>query len=322
MIGLFGLSEILRNVLVLEASPEAPQVWARPTRRSSGSLWQRFVVGPVASVIGPALPLLWRRKWHALRSGTIGSFIGMLPGAGADIGAWVSLAASKRTSKTPEEYGQGSLDGISDATAANNSALAGAWVPALVFGIPGDSITAMVIGVLLMKNIQPGPEIFKTQGSLVYSVCFVFLLANLVLLPIGLLAIKIGGHVVRTPRRVLVPVILLCCVIGSYALDNDYFDVGVMLAMGLLGFLLERRQIPLGPIVLGLILGRPLEERFIQTLTSAGGSPAALLGFMPNAPHRWGATILAVICIAVWLTPAVTAALRRCKETDGSGASG
>jgi TctA family transporter len=84
-----------------------------------------------------------------------------------------------------------------------------------------------------------------------------------------------------------------------------------MLAMGLLGFLLERRQIPLGPIVLGLILGRPLEERFIQTLTSAGGSPAALFGFMPSAPHRWGATILAGLCILVWLTPIVTAALRR-----------
>ncbi len=319
MIGLFGLSEILRNVLVLEARPETVGAPAPSGRRSAGSLWQRFVVRPIASVIGPAVPLLWRRKWHALRSGAIGSFIGMLPGAGADIGAWVSLAASKRTSKTPEQYGRGSLEGVSDATAANNSALAGAWVPALVFGIPGDSITAMVIGVLLMKNIKPGPEIFQAQGSLVYSICFIFLLANLVLLPIGLLAIKIGGYVIRTPRRVLLPVILLCCVIGSYALENEYFDVGVMLAMGLLGFLLERRQIPLGPIVLGLILGRPLEERFIQTLTSSGGSPAALFGLMPNAPHRWGATILAVICILVWLTPAVLSVLRRRKSRPTTG---
>ena len=95
---------------------------------------------PIRSVFGPAIPLLWRRKWHALRSGVIGSVVGMLPGAGADIGAWVSLAASKRTSKTPDEYGRGSLEGVGDATAANNSALAGAWVPALVFGIPGDFV--------------------------------------------------------------------------------------------------------------------------------------------------------------------------------------
>jgi TctA family transporter len=311
MIGLFGLSEIFRNVLVLDKRRRTVQGSPPHGQDSAASRWQRLIIRPVATVIGPALPLLWRRKWHALRSGAIGSFIGMLPGAGADIGAWVSLAASKRTSKKPDEYGHGSLEGISDATAANNSALAGAWVPALVFGIPGDSITAMVIGVLLMKNIQPGPEIFTAQGSLVYSVCFIFLLANLVLLPVGLLAIKVGGHVVRTPRRVLLPVILLCCVIGSYALENEYFDIGVMLVMGLLGFVLERRQVPLGPIVLGLILGRPLEERFIQTLTSADGSPAALFGFMPNAPHRWGATVLAVLCILIWLAPVVAWVLSR-----------
>ncbi|MHC4177337.1 MAG: tripartite tricarboxylate transporter permease [Planctomycetota bacterium] len=306
MIGLFGVSEILRNVLTLETRGEAVQPPAPLEHRSTGNLWQRFLVAPIASVIGPALPLLWRRKWHALRSGTIGSFIGMLPGAGADIGAWVSLAVSKRTSKTPQQYGRGSLEGLSDATAANNSALAGAWVPALVFGIPGDSITAMVIGVLLMKNIQPGPEIFITQGSLVYSVCFIFLLANLVLLPIGLLAIKIGGYVIRTPRRLLLPVILLCCVIGAYALENEYFDVGVMLAMGLLGFLLERRQIPLGPVVLGIILGRPLEERFIQTLTASDGS---LLAFF----SRPIAAALGGICILLWLTPSLLALLRRGK---------
>lgn len=234
--------------------------------------------------------------------------IGMLPGAGADIGAWVSLAASKRFSKKPQQYGSGSVEGIADATGANNSALAGAWVPALVFGIPGDSITAIVIGVLLMKNVKPGPEIFEKQAALVYSVYVVFLLANLILIPIGFLAIKAGGYVVRVPRRVLLPVILLFCVIGSYAIGGSYFDVGVMLAMGILGFILERRQVPLGPVVLGIILGGPLEERFIQTLTGSDQGVGAFFS-------RPLAASLGVVCLLVWLGPPVWRAWRRSSST-------
>lgn len=305
MIGLFGVSEVFRNVLSADASPTSPQdeaTSADAARRSWG-LWIREAI---VSVFRTPLPLLWRRKWHALRSGMIGSLVGMLPGAGADIGAWVSLAASKRLSKTPEQYGQGSLEGIGDATGANSSSLAGAWVPALVFGIPGDSVTAIVIGVLLMKNIKPGPEIFEKQAVLVYSIFLIFFLANLVLLPIGFLAIKAGGYVVKIPRRVLLPVILLFCVIGSYAINGSYFDIGVMLLMGILGFLLERREIPLGPVVLGIILGGPLEERFIQTLSSSESAWNAFFS-------RPMAAALGAAAILVWLTPIVIrlARLRR-----------
>lgn len=316
MIGLFGVSEILRNVLVIDQQTGRPGTADLPAAERRGGILRRFLAAPIASVFGPALPLLWRRKWHALRSGVIGSVVGMLPGAGADIGAWVSLAASKRTSKTPEQYGHGSLEGIGDATAANNSALAGAWIPALVFGIPGDSITAIVIGVLLMKNVTPGSALFSPENPqfhLVYSIYLMFLLANLFLIPIGLLAIKIGGYVVRVPRRVLLPVILLFCVIGSFAINANTFDVGIMLAMGVLGFVLERRRIPLGPVVLGIILGGPLEERFIQTLSKPGASPASFFGFMPDGKFRVVAMLLGVMCVLVWLAPPLLAILRRMK---------
>src|SRR5690606_19096200 len=131
-------------------------------------------------------------------------------GAGADIAAWIAYAVSKRFSHEPQQYGRGSLEGLGDATGANNAAIGGAWIPALVFGIPGDSVTAIAIGVLLMKNITPGPNVFDpsaadNQLTLVFSLYMVFILANVVLIPLGLLAIRAGTLLIRIPRRVLLP---------------------------------------------------------------------------------------------------------------------
>ena len=202
-------------------------------------------------------------------------------------------AMLSRASDAPDAYGHGSVGGISDATTANSAALAGTWIPALVFGIPGDSVTAIVIGILLMKSVNPGPDIFVEQASLVYSIYLIFIVANLVLLPIGVLAIKAGSRVVRVPPRLLMPIILLFCIVGAYAINSSSFDVAVMLAMGLLGFGLERFGVPLGPVVLGIILGGPLEERFIQILTASGGDPFAFFG-------RPVAAVLGLICVVLW----------------------
>jgi len=300
MIGLFGVSEVLKNLVELRGGTGDLTQQESPARSNTGKsqvgVVRRLVIAPVQSVLGAGSALLWRRKVSAVRSAGIGSLIGMLPGAGADIAAWVSLAVSKRLSKRPDTYGRGSDEGIADATTANSSALAGAWIPALVFGIPGDSVTAIVIGVLLMKNITPGPEIFVKQASLVYGIYLIFILANLVLIPVGFVAIKAGGYIVRIPRRVLLPIILLFCILGSYALNASYFDVGTMLVMGLLGFVLERRKFPLAPIVLGLILGPPLEERFIQTVTGADGVLSAF--FNPERPVALG---LGLVFVALWI---------------------
>lgn len=308
MIGLFGFSEVLNNLLRLggreRVSAASTETVANPPKE--GSLLARWVIRPIRRTFGPAMVLLWQRKRHAARSSGIGALVGMLPGAGADIAAWVSLAASKRFGRMqPQDLGASNagLTGIADATTANNAALAGSWIPALVFGIPGDSVTAIVIGVLLMKNVRPGPEIFAKQPVLVYSIYLTFILANLVLIPIGLAAIKLGGSIVRVPRRILLPIILLFCVVGSYALNGNTFDVWIMLVMGILGFLLERRDIPLGPVILGIILGGPLEERFVQTITGAGGSPLGLVS-------RPIAALLAAVCLTVWIWTAISNLLK------------
>ncbi|MFC1758139.1 tripartite tricarboxylate transporter permease [Planctomycetota bacterium] len=259
MIGLFGLSEVLRTVWKLDQSAGAEKVDLN-----------RELPTSVIDVV----PLAIRRSVSLLRSSTIGSVIGMLPGAGADIAAWISYAVSKRLSRNPELYGNGSEEGVADATGANNAALGSAWIPVLVFGIPGDSVTAIAIGVLLMKNITPGPQIFSGDATnpdtvLAYSIYVTFVVANLLLIPIGWAAIRLSSMLVNVPRQILMPPVVIFCVLGAYAMKSSYFDVWVMLAMGILGFALERARIPLGPTVLGIILGPDLEHRFIQCITDS-----------------------------------------------------
>lgn len=264
MIGLFGLSEVFTNL----SSGSRRHEETKHAKASSLVVMVRQAWSDTASRIA-------RRKAGSTRSSLLGVLIGMLPGAGADIAAWVAYAVAKRSAKSESE--QDSIHAIGDATTANSSALAGGWIPTLVFGIPGDSVTAIVIGVLMMKNVTPGPAIFENQPSLVYSIYLVFILANLVMLPIGFLAIRLGASIVTIPKQFLLPLIVLFCITGAYALNGSLVDVTMMLVMGLVGYGLSRNGFPLGPVVLGLVLGGPLEERLIQSLTAAGGSPLGLV---------------------------------------------
>ncbi len=279
MIGLFGFSEVFRHILESGSDLAAPKM-------HRGRMFQDI------------FRLMRRRKKSILRSVSIGTVIGALPGAGADIAAWVSFAASKKFSDKPGEYGKGSLEGVGDATAANNSAVAGAWVPALVFGIPGDTVTAIAIGVLLMKGVQPGPVIFERQPELLYSTYIVFLLANILLLPFGYLAIRIGSRIVSLPRRILLPGILLFCLVGSFAINHSTFDIGVMIVMGILGYYLETNEVPIGPIVLGIVLGPMIEHYFMNSLIKSQGDFSEFF-------TRPVAGTLGFLCCVVWFSPLV-----------------
>ena len=206
MIGLFAVSEIFRYVLGM--SPDTSNVQA-----PAGNLFTGW---------GKLFKQYWRQS---LRGNVLGTAIGALPGAGADIAAWVSYAVSKRFSKTPEKFGTGHVEGIIESTSSNNAALGGAWVPALVFGIPGDSITAIVIGVLYLKGMNPGPTIFINNPQDIYAVFLIFILANIFMVPAGWAAIKSARLLMRVPRNVLMPTILLFCVVGSFAINNSVFGV-------------------------------------------------------------------------------------------------
>jgi len=274
MIGLFAISELLRGVVTIGQAGEMLVQQVGNVFRGIGSVWRKY----------------WR---NFLRGSLIGTGIGALPGAGADIAAWISYAVSKRFSKEPEKYGTGHLEGIVEATSANNASVGAAWIPALVFGIPGDSITAIVIGVLYMKNMNPGPSVFLQNPQLIYAVFTIFILANLLMLPIGWTAIKLAKLTLRTPRNILLPIILLFCIVGAFAMTNSVYGIIIMLCLGILGWLLEENGFPIGPVILGMVLGELFEQNFMTSMIKSDGS---LLAFF----ERPIAGTLGVLTLALW----------------------
>ncbi|EMH1103591.1 tripartite tricarboxylate transporter permease [Proteus mirabilis] len=212
-----------------------------------------------------------RRKGGIFRSGIIGTLIGALPGAGADIAAWISYAVSKKLSKKPQKYGQGSEEGIVDASASNNASLAGSWIPSLVFGIPGDSAAAIIIGVLYMKDMQPGPTLFLFNPDKLYAVFIIFFIANLILLPIAFIVVNFLKKIVAIDNAILYPAIILFSIVGSFAITNTMSSIVVMMVMGVIGYFLQQRNFPISPIILGMILGPMLEKNLLSSLMKSDG---------------------------------------------------
>ncbi len=278
MIGLFGFSEVLRSVLAghmqLSYAPLEPE----PAFRR-------------------ALGVLWRYRAQALRGGLVGLVTGVLPGAGADIGAWLAYGVSRKFSKEPHRYGRGSMEAIVASGVANNSDLAAGWIPTLVFGIPGDSFTAVVLGILMMKGMRPGPAVLHDYRDVLVAIYLAFILANVLMVPFGFAAIRASSHLLQVPRSVLLPAIAMVCVVGAYAINNSLFDVGVMLVMGVVGFLLEILRFPVGPVVLGMVLGPLLEQNFMISLIKSEGVWVQFV-------TRPVSLALAVLTALVWALPA------------------
>lgn len=261
MVGLFGISEVFKNV------------------KSRDRLTQSTIHDKINISIFKTLLIVWKRKWIVLKSSFIGTAVGALPGAGADIAAWVAYGIEKKTSKKPEEFGKGSIDGVIAPTSANNAALGGTWIPALVFGVPGDSITAIVLGAMLMYGLKPGPLIFQQSPDLVKGIFAIALISQFFLIPIGLLGIKAYGRILMLPRNVIMVFVLIFSVVGSYSIRNSFFDIYIMLFFGVIGYMFENLNIPLAPMVLGIILGPMIEDNLRVGLIKTGGN---YLPFLTN----------------------------------------
>jgi len=272
LIGLFAVGEILLNIENLEEVKSAVESFSSKM---------------------PRLSTMLKIKTNILKGAGIGAMVGAIPGAGATIAAFIAYGEARRSSKHPEEFGNGSLEGITSPSAAAGASAGGALVPLLTLGIPGSAATAVMIGALALHNITPGPELFKTNSTLVYALFASLFVGNLFLLLIGMLGNKLWVRLIAAPKAILLPIILAIAFVGSYAVKNSMFDVYVCLGFGVLGWILRRNGFPTAPLVLAMILGRMAETNFRQALLSEGTWTV----FITN-PLSLGLLMLAAISLA------------------------
>ncbi len=238
----------------------------------------------------------WRGHWvNIVRSGVIGTWIGILPGVGASISSMVAYVTAKNLSRTPERFGTGHAEGIVASEAANNANVGGALIPLITMGIPGSPIDAILLSALILHNIQPGPLLFITNGEFVWALMAAYLVANILMFLIMTLSIRWIARVVTVEKAFILPVIFVFCVIGAYALSNRMYDVWVVIAFGVIGFLLDRVKVPLGPFVIGFVLAGIFEAELRSSLQM---SDNGILGILDRPIAL--AFVLVSIAMLVW----------------------
>jgi putative tricarboxylic transport membrane protein len=203
---------------------------------------------------------------HFVRSSLIGTFIGILPGAGGPIAALVSYNEAVRWSKDKSRYGKGDLRGVTASEIANNACAPASLIPLVTLGVPGSSPAAVIAGALMLRGLNPGPELYQSDGTLVYAFGWSLMLAGIMTFIVGTLFAPLMVRVVSIPLRLLAPLIMFLAVIGAYAIRNDIFDVYLMLGLGVFVFLVRKIGFHPGPIGLGIILGPIIEPALVQAM--------------------------------------------------------
>lgn len=239
----------------------------------------------------------YRRCFRSIARGSvIGALLGSIPGIGAAPAAFLSYSEARRNSPRRDNFGRGEIEGVAAAEAGNNGVAGATLIPLLALGIPGDVITAIIIGAFMIHGLQPGPMMFIMNVDIVYGLFVGLIISSLALLVIGALAIRAFKFVADIPRGILFPLVLVLCVYGVFAVNNSMFDVGVMFAMGWLGFLMLRFAIPPAPFLIAFILGPLLEDNFRQAMLMSGSSPDILFR-SPITWFFWGLTSLTVFAV-------------------------
>ncbi|MEM8980632.1 MAG: tripartite tricarboxylate transporter permease [Pseudomonadota bacterium] len=252
----------------------------------------------------PGLKTLRRMKDVILRSSIIGTVIGIIPGEGAAVGAFFAYSEAKRRSKTPEAYGTGIPEGIVAPETANNATVGGALVPTLTLGVPGSPAAAVLLGALLIQGLTPGPKLFSEEPDLMYAIFMGLFIINILMMFIGLIAIRFAAQLIRVPTAVIVPIVLLLSFVGIYSVSNSFFNVSVLLGAGILGYVVRKLGYSIAPLSIGFVLGPILENSLRQSMTLADGS---VLEFF-NTPI--GLTIYAALALTLLWGP-ITARLRK-----------
>lgn len=230
------------------------------------------------------------------RSWIIGNILGILPGAGATIACFMGYNEARRFSKHKEEFGTGSIEGVAGSEAANNAVTGGSLIPTLTLGIPGESVTAVLMGGLIIHGLQPGPELFTTYADMTYTFFAGFVLVQFAMLAIGLWGCKIFANIARLSDSILIPSIVVLCVVGSYAINNNIVEVIIMCVFGVIGYLVRKFDLNAAAIVLGLILGPIGENGLRRSLMLSDGDPSILFA----TPLCW---MLIALCVLGIFSP-------------------
>jgi putative tricarboxylic transport membrane protein len=252
LIGLFGYAQVFRNIEKITILP------------------------PVKSKIENILPKLREIRSvlkTILKSALMGTFIGSIPGTGCDVAAFVAYGEAKRSSKHPEKFGTGILEGVAAPEAGNNAATGGAMIPMLTLGVPGDAVTAVLLGALTIHGLQPGPMLFRDHLDIIYPIFAGMIMAQFILLIVGLSGARVFARLINIDRRILTPVIFFLCVVGSYAMRFSFFDVGLSLVIGVIAYFMEYYGYTVSPILLALILGPMAEQNLRRALIISHGDP-------------------------------------------------
>lgn len=250
LVGAFGFAEVLT-------------VMKRPAFETIDKLGGRVI---------PKLGTLARSWWTMLRSGTLGTVMGIVPGVGEDMGAWVSYAAARRASKTPDEFGKGSMTGLLASETGNNAAVPGAIIPVLTLAIPGSAPAAVLLAALFIHGLRPGPLIMIEAPEVIFQVAAMLFWASVAILVLGLALTRPMLLVLRVRREYLMPIVFVLCVVGAYSISSRVFDIWVMLGFGVLGFALRQMNYPIAPLVLGIVLGDILDKNFRRGMVLSDGS--------------------------------------------------
>lgn len=216
---------------------------------------------------GISLAEIWANRSALLRGSLIGTFIGIVPATGSGTASFAAYSEAKRNSRHPEAFGKGVIEGLAATESANNAVTGGALIPLLTLGIPGDVVTAVILGALMIQGMTPGPLLFQEQGALVYSIFISLLLANVFMLVLGMASVRVFSKIVSIPGGILMPLVTTLCVVGGYALNNSNFDLGVMAVFGILGWIMTKASIPLAPLLLAMILSGIIETNFRRALS-------------------------------------------------------
>ena len=258
MVGLFGITEVLNCIHKNSLISDKDKDNIAQNNESKGKLfyWQEF----------------WAHKWLALRASVIGFFVGLMPGVGANIAAWIAYDHAKNSSKNKETFGTGRIEGLIGSETADNASAIGGVAPLLSLGIPGDGGTAVVLGVLLIHGIQPGPTFMNNNPAWLYSIVIAFLLAGVMILFVGTFLIKLIIKCISIPLPAIMAIVTLLCIIGSFAYANRVTDVYIMFVFGIIGFLMSKNDFPTAPLILGLLLsGNMIDPFFRRGLLAAKG---------------------------------------------------